>query len=113
MPKEKREVMLNFKATPSEVQSIQKKMSDAGVKNMSAYLRAMVMNGYMIKLDIPQIREVLRLLSNMTNNLNQIAKRVNAHGSIYETEMEEIKQGQDELWALMNQLLTILERTQL
>ena len=112
MPKERREIMLNFKATESEVQSIQKKMSSAGIKNMSAYIRAMVLNGYMIKLDIPQIREMLRLLSNMTNNLNQIARRVNSYGSIYETELDEIKQTQNELWSLMKQILTHLEKTQ-
>ena len=60
---------------------------------------------------MPQIREMLRLLGNMTNNLNQIAKRLNAHGNLYETEIEEIQQKQDELWKMMHQLLSILERT--
>ena len=54
---------------------------------------------------------MLRLLGNMTNNLNQIAKRLNAHGNLYETEIEEIQQKQDELWKMMRQLLSILERT--
>ena len=56
-------------------------------------------------------REMLRLLGNMTNNLNQIAKRLNARGNLYETEIEEIQQKQDELWKMMRQLLSILERT--
>lgn len=54
---------------------------------------------------------MIRLLSNMTNNLNQIAKRMNAHGQIYETEIDEIIQKQDELWKMINRLLTVLERT--
>lgn len=54
---------------------------------------------------------MIRLLSNMTNNLNQIAKRMNAHGQIYETEIDEIIQKQDELWQMINRLLTVLERT--
>ena len=87
-------------------------MESIGTANMSAYLRAMALNGYIMRLDIPQIREMIRLLSNMTNNLNQIAKRVNAHGQIYETEIEEIQQKQTELWEMMNQLLIILGSTQ-
>ena len=75
----------------------QKKMEALGIRNESAYMRALALNGYILKLDLPQIREMLRLLGNMTNNLNQIAKRLNAHGNLYETEIEEIQQKQDEL----------------
>lgn len=112
MTKEKRLTILNFKANDSEVEAIRKKMESIGTANMSAYLRAMALNGYIMRLDLPQIREMIRLLSNMTNNLNQIAKRVNAHGQIYETEIEEIQQKQTELWEMMNQLLIILGSTQ-
>lgn len=112
MTKEKRLTILNFKANDSEVEAIRKKMESIGTANMSAYLRAMALNGYIMRLDLPQIRELIRLLSNMTNNLNQIAKRVNAHGQIYETEIEEIQQKQTELWEMMNQLLIILGSTQ-
>ena len=90
---------------------MRKKMEALGIRNESAYMRALALNGYILKLDLPQIREMLRLLRNMTNNLNQIAKRLNAHGNLYETEIEEIQQKQDELWKMMRQLLSILERT--
>ena len=90
---------------------MRKKMEALGIRNESAYMRALALNGYILKLDLPQIREMLRLLGNMTNNLNQIAKRLNTHGNLYETEIEEIQQKQDELWKMMRQLLSILERT--
>lgn len=111
MEKEKRLINHNFKTTESEAAIIQKKMNILGIRNKSAYMRVLALNGYILKLDMPQIREMLRLLGNMTNNLNQIAKRLNAHGNLYETEIEEIQQKQDELWKMMHQLLSILERT--
>ena len=111
MEKEKRLINHNVKTTESEAAIIQKKMNMLGIRNKSAYMRALALNGYILKLDMPQIREMLRLLGNMTNNLNQIAKRLNAHGNLYETEIEEIQQKQDELWKMMHQLLSILERT--
>ena len=89
----------------------EKRLIQHNFTNTSAFLRSMVLNGYILKLDLPQIREMIRLLSNMTNNLNQIAKRMNAHGQIYETEIDEIIQKQDELWKMINRLLTVLERT--
>lgn len=109
--KEKRLVNHNFRTTESEAAIMRKKMEALGIRNESAYMRALALNGYILKLDLPQIREMLRLLGNMTNNLNQIAKRLNAHGNLYETEIEEIQQKQDELWKMMRQLLSILERT--
>lgn len=111
MEKEKRLINHNFKTTESEAAIIQKKMNMLGIRNKSAYMRVLSLNGYILKLDMPQIREMLRLLGNMTNNLNQIAKRLNTHGNLYETEIEEIQQKQDELWKMMHQLLSILERT--
>ena len=109
--KEKRLVNHNFRTTESEAAIMRKKMGALGIRNESAYMRALALNGYILKLDLPQIREMLRLLGNMTNNLNQIAKRLNAHGNLYETEIEEIQQKQDELWKMMRQLISILERT--
>ena len=90
---------------------MRKKMDALGITNESAYMRALALNGYILKLDLPQIREMIRLLSNMTNNLNQIARRLNAQGQMYDTEMEEMLQKQDELWQMMRKLLSILERT--
>ena len=109
--KEKRLVQPNFRTTESEARIMRKKMDALGITNESAYMRALALNGYILKLDLPQIREMIRLLSNMTNNLNQIARRLNAQGQMYDTEMEEMLQKQDELWQMMRKLLSILERT--
>ena len=92
MEKEKRLIKHTFKTTEAEAETIRRKMKSLGIRNESAYMRAMALNGYILKLDLPQIREMLRLLRNMTNNLNQISKRLNAHGQMYETEIEEVQQ---------------------
>lgn len=109
--KEKRLVQHNFKT--NGIRSKDHTKEDGGARNhkRSAYMRRLALNGYILKLDLPQIREMIRLLSNMTNNLNQIARRLNAQGQMYDTEMEEMLQKQDELWQMMRKLLSILERT--
>ena len=84
-------------------------MKQLEIHNISAFLRAMVLNGYVLKLDLPQLREMIRLLGNLTNNVNQIARRVNEHGSIYESEIDEIQEKVNRLLGMMNQLLSTLQ----
>lgn len=101
--------MLHFAVTEEEARIIDEKMKQLEIRNMSAFLRAMVLNGYVLKLDLPQLREMIRLLGNLTNNVNQIARRVNEHGSIYESEIDEIQEKVNQLLGMMNQMLSTLQ----
>ena len=101
--------MLNFVVSDTELQKLQAKTDALGIRNQSAFLRSMVLNGYVLKLDFLEIKEMIRLLGNMTGNINQIAKRENAGGHIYETELYEIQENQQELSKIMRQILTKLE----
>ena len=64
---------------------------------MSAYIRKMAIDGYVIRLDTSDLREISRLLSINSNNLNQIAKRANETGSIYIKDINELKDQQEEI----------------
>lgn len=105
----RRSKMLHFAVKEEEARIIDAKMKQLEIRNMSAFLRAMVLNGYVLKLDLPQLREMIRLLANLTNNVNQIARRVNEHGSIYESEIDEIQENVNLLLGMMNQLLSTLQ----
>lgn len=110
--KENRTIRYTIRLTESEARRLQQKMHLLGITNTAAYLRAMALNGYMLRVDLTEIREMIRLLGNMTNNLNQIARRMNSGGSIYETEIDEMRVKQNELWTMMTRLLTSLESSQ-
>ena len=75
---------LNFRVTDSEYEIIQKKMKLSGIKKPTAYLRKMAMDGYVIRLDLSELTEILRLARINSNNLNQVAKRANETGNICE-----------------------------
>ncbi len=105
----RRPTMLHVAVTEEEARIIDEKMKQLEIRNMSAFLRAMVLNGYVLKLDLPQLREMIRLLGNLTNNVNQIARRGNEHGSIYESEIDEIQEKVNQLLCMMNQLLSTLQ----
>ena len=108
--KQKRNIHFSFKATPEEDAIIRQKMQSAGIRNQSAFIRKMTLNGYMLKLDLPELREAVRLLGILSNNVTQIARRLHEGGSIYETEVDDIVQNQNELKSKMDQILLRLDR---
>ena len=109
MTKEKRLIQHNFRTTEAEDNVIRQKMKTFGIRTRASFYRAMILNGYLLKLDLPEIRELLRLMKNLTNNVNQIAKRMNERGSIYDSEIDEILEKQEEIWNTLNQILSKLE----
>ena len=88
---------------------IQQKMKVFGITNQSAFIRAMTLNGYVLKLDLPELHQAVRLMGSMSNNGNQIARRLHEGGSVYETEIDEIKENQSELQAMLNRILQQLD----
>lgn len=109
LKKQKRTVHYSFKVTEEESAVIQKKMKLSDFKNLSSFIRVMVLSGYVLRLDLPELREVVRLLGFLSNNVNQIARRLHEGGSIYETEMDEIAQQQKQLQDTLDRILIRLD----
>ena len=101
-----------IKMKPEDVKAIQAKMEQAGVKNRSAYIRKMAIDGYIIVLDLSDIKEVVRLLRINSNNLNQYAKKANETGSIYQQDIQQLKNQQEEIWIAVKDVLARLAAIQ-
>ena len=108
MTQRKREIPVFFMVTKHEKEMIEEKMAQLGTKNMSAYLRKMAIDGYVVRLDLSDIAALVSLLRRSSNNLNQYAKRAHETGSIYETDIEDVRQNFERLWDMANQILTRL-----
>lgn len=108
MPNRKREIQVKFRVTPEERDLINDKMATLGTRNMAAYLRKMAIDGYVVKLDLPELREMVSLLRRSSNSLNQIAKRVNSTSRFYEADMEDMLRNQEQLWQSTNRILAKL-----
>lgn len=103
-----REVQVKFRMTRQERELLEEKMALAGTTNMGAYLRKMAIDGYVLRLDLPELREMISLLRRCSSNLNQIAKRANESGRIYETDLAEIQEQLDGLWNTAREILLAL-----
>ena len=102
--KREREVQLKFRVTPEERKLIEQKMALLGTSNMAAYLRKMAIDGYVVNLDLPELRELISLLRRSSNNLNQLMKRVHKTGRFYDADLEELRQSFDRLWNMADKL---------
>ena len=89
---------------------IRQKMEQLGTSNLGVYLRKMALDGYIVKLDLPELRELVSLLRRSSNNLNQLTRRVHETGHIYDADLEEIRQNYERLWDGMNCLLAKVGR---
>ena len=104
----KRNIQVIFWISEQERELIQQKMAQLGTDNMSAYLRKIAIDGYVVRLELPELREMVSLLRRSSNNLNQIAKRVNETGRFYAADMDDMLQKQEQLWQAANDIISRL-----
>lgn len=103
----KRTVQIKFRVTEEERALIEQKMKLVPTRNMEAYLRKMAIDGYIIQIDHADIKAMTAEIQKMGVNINQIARRANATGSVYQEDIEEIKGVLAEIWRL--QRLSLLK----
>ena len=106
----KKDITIKVRLSSDELEMIQKKMEQFGTDNMSAFIRKMVIDGYVVKLEIPEVKEILSLLRYSSNNLNQLTKRVHETGRIYDADLEDIQRNQDRIWTAVEKVVASLAR---
>jgi len=88
----------------TEHEEIRRRMEEAGVRNMSAFIRKMALNGQVLHVDLSPVRELVSLQRRCSNNLNQVAVHANTYG-IYEHEIKGLQKNYAELWGPLSELL--------
>ena len=106
----KRNIQIIFWVSEKERELIAQKMEQVGTENLSAYLRKIAIDGFIIKLDLPELREMISLLRRSSNNLNQLARRANETGRIYPEDLADIRQNQAQLWESAKEILRVLSK---
>ena len=99
---------IELRVTEDELMKIRDRMEEAGISSLTAYLVRMAIHGYVIVMDLSDLKEILRLLQISGNNLNQYARKANETGSIYHEDIEELKNNQKEILQEMRKVLDSL-----
>ncbi len=109
-PKRKRDIQLNFRVSPEEQTLIEQKMSQLGTKNREAYLRKMALDGYVVHLELPELKELVSLMRRSSNNINQLTRRAHETGRIYNSDLKDISRRQEKIWGGVKEILIQLSK---
>ena len=105
-PNRVRKIQLNFRVTEQERRLIEERMQELGTTNREAYLRKIAIDGMIVKLEVQELKEIVSLMRRTSNNVNQIARRLNETGRIYEVDIANVQKQQEQLWNTLNRLMT-------
>jgi len=72
---------------------------------MAAYLRKMALDGQVIRLEVSELKEIVRLMRYSSNNLNQLTKRAHETGAVYEVDVAGLRDSFDSMWGMMDRIL--------
>ena len=107
-----RGILLKFYVSEKELEQIRMKMEQYSTNNLSAYLRKIAIDGYVVNLGLPELGEMISLLRRSSNNLNQLTKRVHETGRFYDADLEDLRRDYDGLWEAAQKILRSLAKIQ-
>ena len=105
MAQRERSISRLLRLTPQENALLEQKIQQSGIKNREAFMRKMLLEGYVLSLELTELKEILRLTRYTSNNVNQIAHRLNESGRIYEVDVAQMQAQLEQLWNMLNSLL--------
>lgn len=104
MKRRKRNIPIYVWVSEEEHAAIKERMEEAGTQNLSAYIRKMALNGYVLNVDLAPVRELVSLQRRCANNLNQVAIHANTYG-VYPSEITALQRDYAELWGRVSDIL--------
>ena len=75
--------------------------SASGAVTLQDYLLQAAINGYLIKVDYSDIKDLAYEINRIGNNINQIAHKINAENAIYKSDIEEVQDKIDLIWKML------------
>ena len=101
---------LEIKLTTEEKELFKKKLEMSKSKSMGHFIRKCVLEAPIFVIDMNIFRKLQTLIGKNSNNLNQIAKRVNSTGVIYREDIEDLKKENDDISREIIKIQNILTR---
>ena len=106
MANRKRTNPMQFYLDDDEQYILDEKFRLSGMKSMSAFLRKLILYGYVYDVDYSYLRNYNTKLGRISSSLNQIAKQINSTGNIYQEDMDEVKELMNEVWRTQKSMLS-------
>ena len=94
----KRKHSIQVRLSDEEYEAFNRKFRNSGMKSRSDFFRKMIFQGYIVQFNENELKDLLKLARNISNNINQIAVRANSGGGIYKNDIDELREGVEKLW---------------
>ena len=107
MEKRARNNVFYLRLSDDEMRILNAKTKMSGLRDRSAFLRQLIVEGFVYDVDYSYLREYNAGLGKIGGNINQIAKRINETRSIYQADIDEIKKEMEKLWQLQKSMLSM------
>lgn len=108
--KEPRDIIMRIRVSESEYSEIYQQFEKSGCRSLSAYVRKVSAAGFIVNMDESCFEKLIKLTGNLTNNMNQIARRVNSTGRIYAEDIAELKGKVEEVWQQQLSMQSLLQK---
>ena len=103
-----RNINLHIFLSEEEDAFLEEKYKDSGLNLKSDFIRHLILDGFVVQIELSDIQRNNFLLSNIANNVNQIAHRINETRSIYQSDIDQLKKEVDKVWQLQKSMLSAL-----
>lgn len=100
--KKKRDIFLKIRVTEEELEAFKRKFKNSGMRTFSGFVRAMIFEGYIVHFNEEELREIYRLVANISNNINQIILHVSRDDDSFDSDIAEIKEKMNRIWQPLN-----------
>ena len=97
---------IGFFLSDDEKKILDEKFKLSGMKSKSAFLRKMILYGFVYDVDYSYLRNYNVELGRISSNLNQIARRINSTDHIYKEDIEEVKELMNQIWHTQKSMLS-------
>lgn len=95
-----------LRLSDDELRLLNEKWKLSGLPSRNAYLRQLIIYGFVYDIDYADLREYNTELSRIGNNLNQIAKKVNMNGEATPSDIKEAKELMKKIWLTQKSMLS-------
>ena len=106
MKKRTRTNPVQFYLNDEEQFILNEKFKLSSMRSKSAFLRKLVLYSFVYDVDYSAIREMNGLLGNIGGNINQIAKRINTTNSVYQEDIDAVKELMNQIWQLQKSMVS-------
>lgn len=96
---------IHIMVTDYEYELIRQRMKASEKRTLREYLIDMAINGYIIKVDYSEMKNLVYEINKIGTNINQIAYRANSTNYISQIDINEIRDKVDLIWRLLRNKL--------